>query len=695
MGPGTTSNTIASSELPASSKGTPEKTAVASASERAIPKLSITAPRRDDDREPDKRPLDLRLITRLLSYTRPYAFKRNVLFVCVFLRAFQLPAIAWTIGAVIEGPIAGHAEFSSILAGALGLLLLAGSTQVVFHFRQRLALELGEAVIHDLRNAIFAHLQRMPMSFFSKTKIGRIISRVTSDCEALRVGVQDVLFVTLVGVGQMMVAASVMLYYDWAMFSVVAAISPVLWVVNQYFRKQLSGAYRVVQESFSRLTATLAESIAGIRVTQGFVREELNTKLFRDLLAWHGENVVKAARMEGRLLPLLELSSQSFIVALLLIGGYRVLDPDIAKPAGELIYFFFLANIFFSPIQILGNQYNQALTAMAGAERVFALLDEKPEWEDAPDAHDLPPLAGKVEFQGVSFGYDPARPVLHDIDFTAEPGQSIALVGRTGSGKSSIINLIARFYRPQSGDVKFDGHSTREITGDSLHHQMGIVLQQNFLFTGTIRENIRLGRPSATDEEVRQALVDLDCIDLMESLPSGLDTQVGERGAQLSLGQRQLVCFARAMVAQPRILILDEATSSIDTLTELRIQRSLAKLLAGRTSFVVAHRLSTIRDASLVLVLEQGKIIERGTHDQLVAKRGEYASLLAQFARGAQIVEALHIERNQPTMLESATTHVEGPLPQEVQTAGSPPATIAPSVTPAAMTEPSDANPSA
>ena len=602
--------------------------------QRAIKKLTISAPRRDE-REPDKRPLDLGLIVRLLGYTRPYAAKRNWLMLMVVLRAIQLPLVAWTIGAVMAGPIAKNAPLSSILAGALGLLVLAGSTQIVFHFRQRWALELGEAVIHDLRSEIFAHLQRMPMSFYNKTKIGRIISRVTSDCEALRVGVQDVLFVSLVGLGQMAVAAALMLYVDWALFLIVLAISPVLWALNRYFRRKLSTAYRIVQESFSRLTSTLAESINGVRVTQGFVREEINQGLFKDLLDWHGDNVLKAVRTEGLLLPLLEFNSQVFIAALLVVGGYRVLTPGIGMSADALIFFFFLATNFFSPIQMLGNQYNQALTAMAGGERVFALLDRAPEWQDAADAVPLPPIQGHVELKNVSFGYEPGRPVLHGINLIAKTGQSVALVGKTGSGKSSIINLIARFYLPQGGQVLIDGHDTRGITGDSLHHQMGIVLQQNFLFTGTIMDNIRVGKPAASDEEVIHSARQLDCLDLLEALPQGMQTQVGERGAQLSLGQRQLVCFCRAMLADPRILILDEATSSVDTLTEVRVQTALARLLSGRTSFIVAHRLSTIRHADQVLVLDEGRIVERGTHEQLVGGGGIYAGLVRQFARGS------------------------------------------------------------
>lgn len=597
--------------------------------------LSITHLRRDPDEEAQFRPLDLQLIRRLLAYMRPYAAKRNWLLLLVVTRAIQLPCIAWATGAVINGPIAQHQGEPMVLAGALGFFLLAAFTNFTFHFRQRLALEIGEAVVHDLHNELFSHLQRMPMSFFNKTKIGRIISRMTSDCEALRVGVQDVLFVSLVGLGQMIVSAAFMLYYDVVLCSVVLAMTPGLWLLNRYFRKRLSKAYRDVQESFSRVTATLAESVNGVRVTQGFVRQEVNAGLFDDLLDTHSQYCMSATRSAGVFLPLLEFNSQFFIAALLLVGGYRVLTPGVDMPTGDLIQFFFLANIFFNPIQILGNQYNQALTAMAGAERVFTLLDTKPEWQDPAGAVCLPPLRGGVEFEHLSFGYDPQRLVLHDISFSAEPGQTVALVGATGSGKTSIVNLIAKFYLPTKGRVLIDGIDLHEVDSTSLHRQLGIVLQHNFLFTGTVMENIRVGKPDATDEEVFDAARRLDCLDLFEGLSQGFQTPVGERGSSLSLGQRQLVCFARAMLADPRILILDEATSAVDTLTEVRIQASLTRLLAHRTSFVVAHRLSTIRHADQVLVLDQGRIVERGTHAALLERGGTYAALCAQFIRSA------------------------------------------------------------
>jgi ATP-binding cassette subfamily B protein len=305
-------------------------------------------------------------------------------------------------------------------------------------------------------------------------------------------------------------------------------------------------------------------------------------------------------------------------------------------PVDALIEFFFLSNFFFSPIAVIGNQYNQALVAMAGAERVFRLIDVPPDWEDDPAATPLPaqPDQGvSVEFRDLSFGYDPARPVLHDVTFTAEPGQMVALVGHTGSGKSSIVNLVAKFYLPTQGGLFIDGRDIRTLTSHSLHRQMGMVQQQNFLFSGTVLDNIRLSRPEATEDEIRDVARRLDCLDLFEALPQGLHTEVGERGGGLSVGQRQLICFARALLVDPRLVVLDEATSSIDALTEARLQKALLELLRGRTSFVVAHRLSTIRHADLVLVLDQGRIIERGRHAELLARRGHYAALYRQFVQ--------------------------------------------------------------
>jgi ATP-binding cassette subfamily B protein len=523
---------------------------------------------------------------------------------------------------------------ANLRIGVACYLLLALWTDGMFHFRQRFALEIGETVVNGLRADIFAKVQRQPMSFFHRTKVGRVISRVTSDVEVMRVGIQDVLFVSMIQFGQMLFTAAVMACIDPILFIVVAAMAPILWTVNNHFRMRFSRLTRASQESFSRVTATLAESVNGIRVTQGFVRQETNSGLFRSLLADHSRYNIDLARASAILAPLLDLNSQFFVAVLLVFGGWRALHGGMA--AGDLVTFFFLSNFFFAPITAIGNQYNQALVAMAGAERVFRLIDTPPDWEDDPAAVELPRsngLGARVEFRHVSFGYVPGRLVLHDVDFTAEPGMSVALVGHTGSGKTSIINLVSKFYLPTQGEVCVDGREIRTITGGSLHRQMGLVPQQNFLFSGTVLENIRMSRPEATEDEVREAASRLDCLDLLESLPRGLRTEVGERGAGLSVGQRQLVCFARALLADPRIVVLDEATSSIDALTEARLQGALVTLLRGRTSFIVAHRLSTIRHADLVLVLDEGRVVERGTHNQLLAAGGHYAALHSQFVQ--------------------------------------------------------------
>ncbi|MSU46305.1 MAG: ABC transporter ATP-binding protein [Lacunisphaera sp.] len=612
--------------------------------------LGLVRRLRDDEDEALQKPLEWGLIRRLFTFTAPIKGKVWTLAVLTLIRSAQLPALGWVMSLIIKGPITGR-DFAGIALGVAGYGLLALSTDGLFHFRQRYALEIGETVVNGLRADIFAQTLRQPMSFFHRMKIGRIIGRVTSDVEAVRTGIQDVLFVSIIQFGSMIFSAAVMLWTDWVLFLVVLAMAPVLWLLNRHFRVKLSHYSRASQESFSRVTATLAESVRGIRVTQGFVRQETNAGLFRQLLSDHARYNIAQARTSAILTPLLELNSQFFVASLLMFGGWRVFNGDMTM--GDLITFFLLANQFFAPISIIGNQYNQALIAMAGAERVFRLIDVRPEWEDDPAATDLPDprgnigaatipprsdqtggvirapdLAGaRIEFRSVTFGYNPDKPVLHDINFTVEPGQMVALVGHTGSGKSSIINLVAKFYLAARGEVRIDGREIRTLTSHSLHRQTGMVQQQNLLFTGTVLENIRLAKPDATEAEVRAAARQLDCLDLLETLPQGFATEVGERGAGLSLGQRQLVCFTRAMIADPRIVILDEATSSIDALTEARLQKALVELLRGRTSFVVAHRLSTIRHADLVLVLDQGRIIERGTHAGLLAQAGPYAAL--------------------------------------------------------------------
>jgi len=598
---------------------------------------AITYFRPMEEKEADRAPLSTQLIRRMFTYTRPYKARRNWLFFLTLTRGLQLPILAWMIGQTINGPIAGR-DLRAIYWHTGIYLVLVLLMLLTLHFRQRFALELGESVAHDMRSQLFRKLNSLPMSFFNKTKFGRIISRMTSDIDSIRVAVQDVAFVVIIQGVQMAVAAMLMIWYNWKLFSIMLALAPIIWVLNANYRRTVTHQLRKVDETWSRLTSTLAESVGGIRVTQAFVRQEINAGFFRKLVNVHGENNVEVARASAVFIPLLQLKSQLFLGATALLSGFGALRWHgwMHMDVGDLVTFFFLANFFFDPVQVIGNQYNQALAAMAGAERYFRMIDQEPEWQDAPTAKPLTTLRGRVEFAEVAFANVPGRPVLSGMSFVAEPGQTIALVGHTGSGKTTVVGLLQKLYLPTNGRVLVDGHDLLDVTSSSLRARMGSVQQNNFLFAGSVTDNIRFARPDASEEQVRATVKALDCLDLLDALPAGLNTQVGEKSAALSLGQRQLICFARALLADPRIIVLDEATSAIDTVTETRLQRALEVLLLGRTAFVVAHRLSTIRKADLVLVLQHGRIVERGAHRELVAAGGVYARLHEEFIRGGR-----------------------------------------------------------
>ncbi len=581
----------------------------------------------------ESRGLDWQLVRRLFDYTRPYASTRNWLVLLVVIRAVQLPLISWAIARIISGPIA-KLDSGSTLLGVSGLLALIVSTEALFMYRIRLALRLGESVVFDMRSQLYAHMLRLPMSFFNKMPLGTLISRVTSDVDVIRIGIQDVVFVSTVQFGSMLIASVMMLYYNWRLFLVAVVFVPLLWSVLRYFRQRLSNASRIVQETYSRLTAALAEYVNGVRVIQAFCRQTHNDQAFQRQIAVHAQNNFRGARYSAVFVPLLELNGQLLLAIVVVIGGYQSLHGGMSLEA--LIQFLFLSELFFGPVPILGRQYNQALTAMAGAERVFGLLDTKPEWTDSAHAKVLNVLAGRVEFRNVWFEYQPNKPVLMDIDISVREGQSVALVGETGSGKSSVTRLLSKLYLPTAGSILIDDRDMLDISSDSLHRWVGTVPQDNFLFSGTIKDNIRFAQPQASDEDIVGAVDKLNMLSILEELPKGLDTPVGEKGANLSLGQRQLVCFARALLANPRLLILDEATSSVDALTEARLQTALDRLLAGRTSFVIAHRLSTIKRADLILYMDRGRIVERGTHRQLLAANGPYAALYSDFVCGMQ-----------------------------------------------------------
>ena len=490
----------------------------------------------------------------------------------------------------------------------------------------------GERVQFATRRELFAHLQKMSMSYYDKTKLGRIISRCTSDVNSMREvvvwGVTKVIILTM----NVLFASAMLALTNWKLFLAVAWLGPVLYVANRKYLTVSGLMWQQVREGWTRVSTNLAENITGMRVVTAFDRQEPNLNVFNRLQVDNTTNNMSAARVNGIYQPSLELIRFVGRVIVLAYGAYLISVGQISGGVGAVVAAFLYWDWFMNPIIEFGNFYNQLMQAMAGAERVYNLLDTPPDVQDLPDATPLPRVAGHIQFENVTFGYNPERPVLHEVNFEVLPGKTLALVGATGSGKSSIVSLISRFYQPQKGRVLIDGHDVRHVTGDSLHKQTGLVLQVNYLFTGTVLENILYSKPGATEADVIQAAKDIGSHETISLLTNGYHTEVGERGANMSLGQRQLICFTRAYLADPRIFMLDEATSAVDTATEQLVQTSLEKLLAGRTTVIVAHRLSTIMSADQILVIDAGRIVERGNHRELLEKGGKYAHLYEQFA---------------------------------------------------------------
>jgi ABC-type multidrug transport system fused ATPase/permease subunit len=489
----------------------------------------------------------------------------------------------------------------------------------------------GRRVLSDLRIDLFTHIQRLELGYFERERTGRIISRLTNDVDALEDlvtdGVTSTLRNTLILVG----TAVALVLLDWRLALATLVVFPPMAAATYAFRVRSTRANRIMRERLADVTATLAEDLAGVRVIKEFDRDAANSRMFNATSERYRSANVITIWLNAFYFPFVELLSVVGIAIVLAYGGYLTFQGAIT--VGTLFAFVIYLGNFFDPVQQLSLVYNTYIAATAALTRIFDVMDTDPELVDAPGAIALARLEGRVELDDVRFGYGTGPDVLHGLDLVAEPGMTVALVGHTGAGKSTIVKLLARFYDPRSGAVRIDGHDVRDVQAATLRRQLGIVPQESFLFAGSIAENIAYARPDATRGDVEDAARAVGADRFVDELPEGYETQVAERGHALSAGERQLVALARAFLADPRILVLDEATSSVDIATERRIGEAIATLLKGRTSFVVAHRLSTIRNADLIVVLENGRVVEQGAHDELLALQGPYAALYEDWAR--------------------------------------------------------------
>jgi ABC-type multidrug transport system fused ATPase/permease subunit len=576
----------------------------------------------------------------LLALIKPYRARAALTVIALVLGTAASLAPPLLARAAIDDGIQRH-DFGKLVLVVVAFMAAALLVWAMTYAQTFLVGWVGQRVLADLRIRIFKHLQTLPIGFYESRPAGVLISRITNDVEALDSLVTDSV-VTLFQAGLTLIGTvGILLYLDVKLALITFCVLPIVLAGSLWFRIISAGAFRRTRETIGSITAYLQETLSGIRVVRSFAQEPVHERQFVALNEDNRDANLTTVKLNAAYFPSVEMLSGLAVAAIVLYGGLQAIEGHIS--IGTIVAFVAALSNLFEPIQQLSQLYATYQSGMAALEKIFQLLDVKPDLEDRRDAIELPRIAGEVDFDDVSFAYQRRRGEEHGeqvlaldhIDLQIPPGQTVALVGATGAGKSTMAKLIARFYDPTSGAILIDGHDLREVSSRSLRSQMGIVPQEAFLFSGTVAENIAFGRPDADADQIRAAAAAVGAEEFIAELPSGYDTEIGERGTQLSAGQRQLIAFARALIADPRILVLDEATSNVDLHSEARIERGLRRLLAGRTSIVIAHRLSTIRQAARIVVLEHGRIAEQGSHDELIAAEGRYYELYRDWAAQA------------------------------------------------------------